>query len=72
MGEIMVNKIKFKVLERTDEDCIHDTGVIHSTCLSCINVERMVTAYAMREDHPDHDRIWHDEKNNPDLICLEV
>lgn len=66
------SKIKFKVVERTNDECIHDTGVIHSLGLKCKDVERMITAYAMREDDPDHERIWHNEKENPNLIMLEV
>ena len=68
----MSEKIKFEVVERTKDDCIHDTGVMHSTRLSCINVERMVRAYAMYADDPDHERIWHSEKDNPNLITIEV
>ena len=68
----MSDKIEFRIIERTKDDCIHDTGVMHSTRLSCINVERMTKAYAMHEDDPDHDRIWHNEKANSNLITLEL
>ena len=66
------NKIKFNVVERTSDECVHDTGVIHSLGIKCEDVENMMTAYAIREDDPDHERIWHNEKTNPYLIKLEV
>lgn len=68
----MATELKFKILERTSDECIHDTGLIHSLGLSCIDVERQAHAYAIYEDDPDHDRIWHNKKLNPNLTILEV
>ena len=68
----MKKELKFKIINRTSDDCEHDTGVIHSLGIKCEDVENMVTAYAIREDDPDHEAIWHNEKTNPRLIKLEV
>ena len=68
----MAKKIKFKIIERTEDECLHDTGLVHSLGLSCEDVEQHAHAYAIYEDDPDHERIWHNEKTNSRLIKLEL
>jgi hypothetical protein len=65
----MKQRIKFKVIERTKDDCEHDTGVFHSLGISCEDAERMSVVFAIRESDPDHQEIWHNPKN---AIILEV
>ena len=64
-------KLKFKVKKRTHDECEHDTGVIHSLGTPCEKAELMIKIFAMNENDPDHDALWHDPTNNPDLLILE-
>ena len=65
-------KLKFKVKKRTHEECEHDTGVIHSSKTPCQEAGMIIKIFAMNENDPDHEAIWHNEKMNPLLIKLEV
>jgi len=68
----MKKEIKFSVMRVTDQECIHDTGVSHTLGVSCNQAELMCQAFAMKSSDPDHEMIWHDVKNNPDLVKIEV
>jgi len=39
---------------------MHDTGIFHSPKMKCKDVEEMAMVFAIREDDPDHNNIWHD------------
>jgi hypothetical protein len=54
-----MQKSTFKIVERTKDECKHDTGVCHSPNMKCKDAEEMSIAFAIREDDPDHDCIWH-------------
>ena len=68
----MKKELKFKIINRTSDDCEHNTGVIHSLGTPCEEAERIIKIFAMNQDDPDHEAIWHNEKTNPRLIKLEV
>jgi hypothetical protein len=64
-------KLKFKVKKRNRDECEHESGTIHSLGMSCEDAERMMKIFAMNENDPDHRALWHDSKNNPNLIMIE-
>lgn len=51
--------MKFKIVERNEDECIHDTGVHHSLGLKCGDVERMAKECHVFESDPLHQMIWH-------------
>ena len=55
-----MSKPVFKIVERTKDGCMHDTGIFHSPKMKCKDVEEMAMVFAIREDDPDHNNIWHD------------
>lgn len=65
-------KLKFKIKKRTHNDCEHDTGVFHSTTMTCEDAERMTKIFALDENDPDHYALWHDSTKNPNLTIMEL
>jgi hypothetical protein len=61
---------EFKVLRRFDGLCEHDSGVFHSTDMSCEDAECAVRACGMLETDPDHEALWHNEGTNPHLTIV--
>jgi hypothetical protein len=49
----------FKVLERSEEGCFHDTGVFHSLGMDCEIAEMMSDIFHVHEDDPLHEAFWH-------------
>jgi hypothetical protein len=68
----MKKELKFKIINRTSDDCEHDTGVIHSSGTSCEEAEMIIKIFAMNENDPDHESVWHNQENSPNLIILDV
>lgn len=62
-------KIKFNVVKRVHEECVHDTGIHHDRRMPCLEAERVCRAFALDEKDPDHQAIWHSTRN-PDLIQI--
>lgn len=60
--------MKFRVIERDEEQCVHDTGVFHSLGMRCIDAERMAKRYHLFESDPLHNETWHKHEDNENEV----
>ena len=67
-----MKRIEFSVVRKTDQECFHNTGVSHTLGVPCYQAELMCHAFAMKASDPDHEAVWHNVKNNPNLTVVEV
>jgi hypothetical protein len=55
----------FKVVKRDEYECLHDTGLMHSTGIDCEHAEMMSDLLHVWEDDPLHDETWHAPQRVP-------
>ena len=49
----------FKIVDRDEEMCIHDTGVCHAVGMDCEIAEMLSDLMHLSEDDPLHEEVWH-------------
>lgn len=51
--------MKIKIVERNEDECTHESDLVHSTGITCEEAEEMAKACHIFESDPLHKELWH-------------